>query len=126
LPRRTVWKDVLAKHRQITDELDDNVNIEEALDVAHEDMLTDIGSKGRCRVFTGSAEFSSAVACMFLVNHYRPQTGEEAQRMYDRWLGVYAAERDKALAVVPRDTDQDGRVEAHEVLSARNVPLTRA
>lgn len=126
LPRRATIQDVIRKNPRILDELDANANVEDLLNSAHEDLLTDIGSKGRARVFTGSAEFSAAVASRFLVNHYQPMMGDEAERLYDRWKEVYALERDKAVAITPRDADQDGEVEAHEVLSLRNVPLTRS
>jgi hypothetical protein len=126
LPRRATMTDVRRWHAKIADELDSEDDPERLLDTAHEDVLVDIGARNRARCFTGSAEFSRAVAARFLMNHYTGKVGV-AMELYEQWKETYTQELSKVTQTTPRDGDQDGVIEENEVMRGmRNVPLSRS
>jgi hypothetical protein len=96
------------------------------LDLAHEDMLTRIGSRARVRVFTGEQAFIRGTVFLANMNHYRRQGGDEAERLYERYKMEADAEIARAVAVTARDLDQDAAIEAEEQMSYRSINLYRS
>lgn len=124
LPRLATYADVVRVYPKIGDILDDEVDIEDALDLAHDEVLSDIGGAGRARTFTGSQAFVLSTVYKFLVNVFRPIRG--AEDMQEKYEKAYASELEKVTISTPRDEDQDGSIEAHEQMNVRNVSLSRS
>lgn len=113
----------------IYDLVPDEVELTRLLDLAHERVLSRIAMADpnfRVHVFTGSTEFRHATALAAWMLFYMRQRGSEAKELYERFTREMEAEILRVCQIVPRDTDQDGTVEADERLSPRCGRIRRA
>ena len=106
--------------------LEDEADSDQLLDAGHEHVLSRIGAKMRARVFVGSSEFKRAAALAALTTYYRAQPSESGRELYTRYGTELEAEIARLCAVVPRDENQDGEIEASEQRGYRSVRLMRA
>lgn len=128
LTRITTAQDVRDVYPEIYLEVGD-ADMERLLDLGHEYVLSRIASAApdlRARVYPGSTEFKTSVALAVLKYHYMRRSGEAARDLYERYSRELDQELDRVTQVTPRDTDQDGVVEADERISMRSVTLVRA
>lgn len=114
LRRQATMNDIWAVHSKAHQVIPPEMDTEEALAVAHEDVLSHIAAKAPARVFTGGQEFNRAVAFAFCVNLYRDQSNERGTVLFERFSAALENELEKITQTTPRDTDQDGVVEASE------------
>jgi hypothetical protein len=117
---------VIALHPQVHLVLESEVDVESALDAAHDHVLLLLGSRGRARVFPGSNEFASATGLALLRNHYRHQAGPQAKELFERFSDELDREVEKLLQSIPPDDDQDGAIAEDEKRSFTSFRIYRA
>ena len=107
---------------------EDSRDIESLLDNGLEQVLKRIAVAApdlRVRVFTGSQGFITATCLASLMIFYMAQRGEESKELYERFRDELEAEISRIVAIIPRDSDQDGTVELEERMSYKSRALTR-
>ena len=109
----------------LADKLDDEHALEPTLDAAFHDILGLIGSRGRVKVFTAGPEFNRAVAFQWWVNFYEPDGSDMGITMYRRLRARLDQAMIAVLALIPRDSDQDGVVQAEDRLAWPSCPVSR-
>ena len=125
LARNATVQDLYAEHPKLFQIMDVETDLERLLDLAHEDVLTRIGAKARCRVFAGSTQYNRAVVYLAISNIYRRQASDDGTRLFERYRAEAEAEIERIVAIVPRDSDQDAAIEASDQMSYRNLKLVR-
>jgi prepilin-type processing-associated H-X9-DG protein len=118
-------QDLLDEDPKIYDKLDDEHSAARARQRAAEDVFARIGAKDRARVFADSGHsFKRAIVYQWFINFYRGQTGDEAREQMRTYSEFLEGEMDR-LGLIPRDTDQDGRVEVDEQWRPRTGRIRR-
>ena len=125
LERQATVQDMYAEFPRADMYLDSHEDAERLLEIAHDDVLSRLGGKGRARVYTGSREFTRAVVFAAWMMHFRRATSEDGQRLYERYKEELGDELERMAEVVPRDEDQDGAVEENERRAYRSIRLYR-
>ena len=95
------------------------------LDKAHAHVLERIGGKARVRVYTGSDTFREATVLALYKRLYRRRKGEDARELYERYSEALKEAIDHLQGYAPRDTDQDGVIEARERISMKTGRIFR-
>jgi len=99
-------------------------DVEDLMDAAHDLVLERIGARARARVYPAGQEFRYATCMALAVRIYgvRQATGD----MYERYRTRLQEAIERITAIIPRDADQDGVIEAGEKVSMRGGRITRA
>lgn len=128
MQRVSTVQDVLDEEPMFYHLYDPKMDIERTLDLAHQDVLSRIAAKSpfaRARVFPGSPEFVQAEVFAFLERLYRRRPGEDARRLREQYERKLSDEIERVCGIVPRDADQDGKVEATERLGWGTIRIRR-
>jgi len=126
LRRQATMVDVWAAHTRADQYIPAEVDPEEALDQAHEDVLTDIAARDAARVFTASGEqFRRAVAFTFWRNIYMDQASDRAIVLFDRFSQAADNEVGKICSITARDANQDGKVDASDAFPSSRTRRLR-
>lgn len=125
LNRVTTEQDILDVNPQFGALLAAEEDPNTALDAAHAYVLEVLGQRGRARCYPASSEFAQAVALAFARNHYRAQSSDVAEKMYERFAVEFNDAMARLAATLANDEDQDGVVEAEEKRSMMSFRIER-
>jgi len=108
---------------------DEEPKLYELIDTEHDvDRLLDDGlaeviirinamTQGRAWTYTGPTQFTAANVFASLMMLYRRRGGDVSEQLYERYKTALKDELTLITAAAPRDTDQDGVIEAGEQAS---------
>lgn len=127
--RRATVQDLYDEDPQFYNLWDPKMDLERALDLAHDDVLGLVAIKPsdqRARVAPASREFIKATVFQFFHRLYRPRAGNDNVELAKSYRAQAIEEVDRMCLILPRDADQDGVVEANEKVAHGTVRLRRA
>jgi len=127
--RRATVQDLYDEDPQFYSLWDPKMDLERALDLAHDDVLSFVATKPadqRARVVPASREFIKATVFQFFHRLYRPRAGNDNAELAKSYRAQTIEEIDRMCLILPRDADQDGVVEVSEKIAHGTVRLRRA
>ena len=124
--RLATLQDIWDEHPQLRDILSNNDDPERLLNLAHNDVMTQIEAIDRSRCFMASgAELARAVTYQFLSNYYRHQASESGSALYDRYKSEAIEEIKRVASVLPRDPNMNESIQPGEKMSFNSMRVRR-
>lgn len=118
-----------AEEPKVSDLIEDELDVERFLDEALAEVIERIAAKteGRAWAYRGPHQFKRATIFAAQMAHYRHMAGDEAERLYRRYIESLDDELQRVVAgIATRDTDQDQIPEATEQFIYQSVRKYRA
>lgn len=108
--------------------IDSEWDAEQVRELARNDVLralSNLAPDKRARVYACGPELSQAAVYAAMMRIYRPQRGDDAKELFNRYQSAFNDEIQSIVSNLPRDADQDMVVESDEQITGHSIRIRR-